>query len=177
MPSPASQYLLVRTADRLCALPLAQVVEVLRPPALAVAERTAAGQVGFAQLRGQLVAVFELSTLLGLPGPADRSSDDLGPGADAGQDEPAEHPRRAVSTRLGDSPQPALLLVDSVSGIGTLEPDSLSRIDLPGGSERRHGRLDQGFAQLAAVSGFVLEPAQAAHAAKGPQPALTAEPA
>ena len=132
----ALPYLIVRARGRLCALPVSQVVEAMRLPALAPGASEITGWMGTTLLRGELVAVLELGALLGF----------------AVESAPAS---RAVAVRLvpaslGESSQQhfALLAVDELIGVKTLEPDRLRQIALPGGGELPMGRFDAGFAQL-----------------------------
>ncbi len=136
----ASSYLIVRVQGRLCALPVAQVVETLRTPVLAREQSTVAGWMGTTMLRGQLVAVLDLGALLGFG--------DAQPQALA----------RAVSLRLGESC--ALFAVQDVVGVQPLEESRLQTLALPGGAERRMGRFDYNFAQVIEAGGLLSEAAQ-----------------
>ena len=146
----ALPYLIVRTRGRLCALPVSQVVEAMRLPALAAVASDAPGSRGTTLLRGELVAVLDLGALLGF--------------TEAGS--PAN---RAVAVRLGKGLDEhcALLAVDELIGVTTLEHDRLMQIALPGGVELPMGRFDAGFAQLIDASGLLAEthalPAYADH--------------
>ena len=160
----ALPYLIVRARGRLCALPVKQIVETLRPPVLAEVHQ-ASGWLGTSMLRGQPVAVLDLGALLGF------AADDGPP------------PARAVAMRLEmDSSVRAdeqharcsLFLVDEVVGVKTLDREHLQRIALPGGGELPMGRFDEGFARLVDASGLLATPDLAAlfeaHAAQQTQP-------
>ena len=154
----AAPFLIVRARGRLCALPVAQVVETLRMPAL-VMERVrldlgeVEGWLGVATLRGQQVVALDLAALLGLAGvPAEPT------------------PGRAVAVRMAE--RSVLFAVDEVIGVKTLADGQLERLALPGGQELALGGFDAGFARLLDACGLVqeqalmdMEQALAAHAA------------
>lgn len=69
---PDSRYLLCRAGARLCAVPVTQVLETMRPlpiAPLAASDGAAAGLplLGLARARGQSVPVVDLAALLGEP--------------------------------------------------------------------------------------------------------------
>ena len=145
----AATFLIVRARTRLCALPVEQVVETLRPPALVGGPGDVRGLLGTALCRGRVVPVLDFADLLGLPG----ASAEMG---------------RAVSIRMEEGF--ALFVVDEAIGVARLEPGSLTKLELPGGAERQVGRFDIGFARLVDLSGWVDSSLLAAR-----QPAQTRE--
>jgi purine-binding chemotaxis protein CheW len=136
MSDASAPYLVVRVAGQLCALPVVQVIEVLRPPEDLALEAEDPGLLGMVTLRGAATAAFDLARLLGL-----RAGDQR---ATAG---------RLVSVRM--QPHPVALLVDEVIGVRALHPASFARIDLPGARERVMGRFDAQLVQLLETSGIV----------------------
>lgn len=93
--------LVCRVHTRLCALPLAQMLEVLRPLPLETLPQAPPHVLGLARLRGQAVPVLDLAGLLGLERPT------------------GERARRLVHLAVGR--RRAALLVDEVLGLQTLE--------------------------------------------------------
>ena len=157
----AAPYVIVRARGRLCALPVAEVVETLRPPVLVVENGGVRGLVGTAMLRGEPVAVLDLGELLGF-------AEDEG-GA----------PGRAVVVRVAgrlggqsgsEEAQCSLFLVDEVVGVRALEQEQLQRIALPGGGELAMGRFDEGFARLIEAGGLVDQALAARVAGQGAEP-------
>ena len=118
----------------MCALPVEQVVEVLRPLPLVGGSGNVRGLIGTAFWRGQVVPVLDFAELLGIPG------------APAGMG-------RAVAMRMLEGC--ALFVVDEAIGLAQLEPEALTKLELPGGNQRQVGRFDMGFARLVELSGFV----------------------
>jgi len=138
-------YLIVRVAAHLCALPVAQVNEVLRVPALEAGGSNVPGLLGVTLLRGQPTAVLDLAVLLGLR----QQASEIGPGM------------RLVSTRLehDGTEQVIGLMVEEVVGLRALDPTTFEMIALPGGRERAVGPFDRGFVSLVDACGVV--PAEA----------------
>lgn len=93
--------LVCRVHTRLCALPLAQVLETLRPQPLETLPEAPPHVLGLARIRGQALPVLDLAGLLGLERPAS---------------EPAH---RLVHLRVGR--RRAALLVDEVLGLRPLD--------------------------------------------------------
>jgi purine-binding chemotaxis protein CheW len=94
----ANHVLLIRAAGRACALPLASVVETLRPLPIQILAGAPFYIKGVALVRGEPTPVVDLGVLLG------------------GEEQP---PRRLVRLRLGE--RAAALAVDEVLGIRTIE--------------------------------------------------------
>ena len=99
-------WLLCRAGRRLCALPLAHVVETMRPLPI---ERIAASPrlvLGLSVIRGSPIPVLDIGALLG---------------------EPVTDPQRIVTVRTGE--RLVGLAVETVIGVRSIEPDMLD--DLP----------------------------------------------
>jgi purine-binding chemotaxis protein CheW len=146
-----TEVLLVRIGTRLAALPVRDIVEVLRPLAVQRIEGAPAFVSGLAIVRGTPTPVVDLRVLLGAP-------------ADSA-------PSRWVSARLQE--RRVALSVDAVVGTRTLEADALGRLPalLEGASDAvaSLGRLDQQLLVLLQASRGLLEAVDAA-AAAGPRP-------
>jgi purine-binding chemotaxis protein CheW len=136
MSDPQHSYLVVRVSGSLCALPVAQVIEILRPPSLEAGSQEVPALLGFITLRGQRVAVLDLAVLLAL-----------------GRQDASAEAARLVSVRLDGTP--AALHVDEVIGLQQVTPGSLRQIDLPAGNASEFGRFDEAFARLIATSGLL----------------------
>ena len=93
-----SRYFLLRSASRICALPLACVVEVLRPLPVRPVQGSPPFVSGIAVIRGSAIPVVDLHHLLGGSGPAS--------------------PTRFVTLRVGD--RHLALAVDRVLGVRPL---------------------------------------------------------
>lgn len=98
--SPVDTVLLVRAGPRLCGLPVAAVVETMRPLPVAAAAGAPPWVSGVAVVRGEPVPVVDLAALLG--------------GAPEGA------PGRFVSVSAGG--RPAVLAVAAVIGVRELDP-------------------------------------------------------
>ncbi len=99
--------LVVRVGGRSCALPLAAVLETMRPlPVEPLAEGPAA-VLGMAVIRGRPLPVVDARRLFDAPHP------------------PAT---RFVTVRLGDGSGQAALVVDAVEGVTELDAASLERL-------------------------------------------------
>ena len=143
----AQAYVIVRVQDRYCALPVAQVVEVLRVPHLGGARVDVPGMLGVMTLRGVPVAVFSFAHLVGIAATHTALVDD--------ED---EKQRRLISLRgdrSADAPSVLALMVDEVIGVQTMEPGSLTELFLPGGREQHIGRFEGRLAELLQASGLV----------------------
>ncbi len=68
--TPSAAMLLVRVADRLCALPIRQVREVMRPLPVHRLDQAPACVAGLAVVRGMSVPVVDLSRLIAVGGSA-----------------------------------------------------------------------------------------------------------
>jgi purine-binding chemotaxis protein CheW len=99
VPPSLEKFLLVRAGARVCALPLATVVETMRPLPVSAIAGVPAFVSGVAIVRGEAVPVMGLGAFLG-----DR--------------EPAP-PTRFVTVRAG--PRTAALAVDEVVGVAALD--------------------------------------------------------
>lgn len=64
---PSAAMLLMRVADRLCAIPLNHVREVMRPLPILPLDQAPAGVAGLSVVRGASVPVVELSRLMSSP--------------------------------------------------------------------------------------------------------------
>lgn len=141
----AAPFLIVRARSRLYALPVTQVVQMLRMPAL-VMEGTrlgggnVAGWLGVATLRGQQVVVLDLAALLELAEAAGL---------------PERAPARVVAVRMLE--RLVLLAVDDVIGVKTLAGGQLQKIALPGAQELEIGSFDEGFARMLDAGGLLDE--------------------
>jgi purine-binding chemotaxis protein CheW len=113
--APATDVLLVRIGARLAALPLRDVLEVMRPLPLQRVEGAPPFVSGLAVVRGAPTPVVDLRVLLGAPA-----------------DVPAA---RWVSARLEE--RRVALAVDEVAGTRALQVDALGRLPtlLEGGSD------------------------------------------
>ena len=139
----AAPFLIVRARGRLCALAVAQVVETMRVPALAMERLRADGSdvpgwLGATTVRGELAAVLDLAVLLGFA--VSLAASQFTPG-------------RAVAVRLGG--RAVLLAVDEVIGVKTLADGQLERLALPGGQELALGGFDAEFARLLDAGGLL----------------------
>lgn len=137
--SPAAEHVLVmRARGRSCALPLAHVVETLRPLPAAPVEGAPAFVRGVSVIRGLPVTVVDLGALLS--------------GAGGGE------PERFVTLRVPD--RPVALAVDAVVGVRTLPTAGLRPLLVAGGEPARAvARLDE--ALLAVLSSARLAPEDA----------------
>ncbi len=114
-PTPIETVLVVRAGDRLCALPIASVVETMRPlPVTPLADAPAYVR-GVAIVRGEPVPVVDLAAFVG-----------VGAGAGAVRGAPA----RFVSVRAGG--RAAALAVAGVVGVASLNPAGARRMPLLG---------------------------------------------
>jgi purine-binding chemotaxis protein CheW len=93
-----SSYFLLRSASRICALPLASVVEVFRPLPLRPVQGSPPYVAGLAVIRGAAIPVVDLERLLGGRGGAE--------------------PGRFVTLRVGS--RSIALAVESVLGVRSL---------------------------------------------------------
>lgn len=93
-------YVLLRSASRICALPLASVVEVMRPLPVRPVQGSPQFVSGVAVIRGSAIPVVDLQILLGCVSPA--------------------RPARFVTLRAGD--RHLALAVESVPGVRPLSP-------------------------------------------------------
>ncbi len=98
--------LVFRVRTRLCALPLGNVVETMRPPPIEALPRTPPFAPGLTTIRGMQIPVVDARRLLS----ANDNSDEIEPG-------------RLISVRLGQ--RLVGLLVDSVIGIRSIQECSL----------------------------------------------------
>ena len=104
--SAQSQYLVVRAGERLCGLPLPQIVEVFRPLPLVSAGKAPAFVLGLARVRGQSLPVVDLRLLLG--------------------DLPSRASQRYVSLRIAG--RGMALAVDGVLGLRVIDGRALEAL-------------------------------------------------
>ena len=93
--------LLFRVRARLCALPLAHVVETMRPLPVQAISSSALGVLGLAMIRGEAVPVLDLAALLG---------------SDADDRETQASPRTARFVTVRAADRRVALAVDGVTG-------------------------------------------------------------
>ncbi len=132
----AEAFVLVRVRDRKCALPVSEVAETLRTPAVTGNRGDVLGLMGFVTWRGKRVALLDLGLLLGYTG------------GDASVG-------RCVAVRVGAGV--ALLAVAEVIGVRPLGAEAMTKIELPGGQERLMGQFDMDFARVLEAGGLVKE--------------------
>src|SRR5262245_39375824 len=146
----ATDVLLVRVGARLAAIPLRDVVEVLRPLPVERAEGAAPFLAGLSVVRGRPTPVVDLRVLLGAP--ADTTAS------------------RWVSARLQD--RCVALCVDEVVGTRSLNPETLGRLPslLDGASDAvaSLGVVDHQLLVLLRAGRSLVE---AMDAVSGPRPA------
>ncbi|HLY12272.1 MAG TPA: chemotaxis protein CheW [Planctomycetota bacterium] len=97
-PTAVNAYLLLRSASRLCALPLSCIVEIMRPLPIRPVQGAPVFVTGLAVIRGRAIPVVDLRVLLGSLGPT--------------------RPERFVALRVG--PRRLALAVDHVLGVRSL---------------------------------------------------------
>ncbi len=116
MPPPSTSVALVaECAGRLCALPLARVVETMRPLPIVSVTGAPPGVLGIARIRGVPTVVVELAAIVG---PRDSGTADaaVAPLVEVG----AGRSKRWVTIALPD--RTVALAVDRVRGIRSLPP-------------------------------------------------------
>jgi purine-binding chemotaxis protein CheW len=128
-------YLLVTAEAWHCALPLTQVIEVLRPFEVGANAGTMRGERGSVTVRGQSVPVVDLGTVLG--------------GAET------EMRARLVHVRMKGARE-AVLAVDRVLGVQRFEPEHLRRMPVAGVS-REASVLERDIASLLEMGGLVSD--------------------
>lgn len=101
----AGPALLCRVGGRVCAIPLAEVVETLRPLPIEPMGGAPAFVLGAAVIRGRALPVVDAAQLLGEPGGA---------------------PTRFVTVRAGD--REVALAVDAVLGVGALTAAEVAQL-------------------------------------------------
>jgi purine-binding chemotaxis protein CheW len=104
----SESVLLVRAGARVCALPVAAVVETMRPLPIAPLSGVPAYVTGVSRVRGEPVPVVHLGVFLGDPVPT--------------------APERLVTVRAGG--RTAALAVDGVLGIAALDRAAATRLPL-----------------------------------------------
>lgn len=115
MTSPSSAALLVVAGPRTCAVPLAQVIETMRPQPVAPLAGCPGFVTGAAVIRGAATPVVDLRRLLGADDPA--------------------APGRFITVRVGE--RHAALAVDAVVGVADLDAAKVGELPpLLGGAAR-----------------------------------------
>lgn len=109
-PVPSTPFLLCRSQQRLCALPLAHVRETMRALPLEAVPEMPPFLLGLSVIRGVAVPVLDLARLLG----AEAGDGAAGPGA------------RYVTLELGQ--RQVALAVDAVLGVRTLDAAALGQV-------------------------------------------------
>lgn len=130
-------FLIVRARDRLCALPLPSVIEIMRPLPITAHRSTVRSVLGVAVVRGAPSPVIDVSLLIG--------------------DTPGST-TRFVSLRVGD--RSATLAVDDVVGVADLDTDTLASLPPLLADEENEptaalGRRDGELIAILAASRFV----------------------
>lgn len=137
--SSRSAVVLVRAGGRICAVAIEQVIETMRPLAIAPLSGTPAFVRGAAVIRGRPVPVVDLAAFLGSP-----------PGAEA---------TRLVLVRCGA--RAAALAVEAVLGVATLDRSAMASVPLldggAGGAVEALGALDRDLLVLLQSARIVPE--------------------
>lgn len=135
----AAPALLCRVRSQLCALPLGNVAETMRPLPVAALAGVPSFVLGVAVIRGSATPVVDAGVLLGLPEP------------------PA--PKRFVTLKTGETF--VAVAVESVGGIRHIAPEMLQRLPPLLGATTEHieaiGMLDREFLLVIQAARMVPE--------------------
>ncbi len=112
-------YLVLRAAGEVCALPVHAISEILRRPKITPVPRAGKAIAGIASVRGAVVTVFDLVEVIDLPRPATKVTGGRVLLIDRGNE------------KVG-------LLVDSVIEVVRIEKDSLEHASVLGGEPAPH---------------------------------------
>lgn len=146
----SESVLLVRAGARVCALPIAAVVETMRPLPVASLSGVPSWVAGVARVRGEPVPVVHLGVLLGDPAPT--------------------APERLVTVRAGG--RIAALAVDGVFGVAALDRAEATRLplvaDACAGALEALGARDEDLVLVLRAARLVPEDVELVAARSGP---------